>query len=304
MYKKNTVLIDFNNLCFRTMFSKDVDIYGMQNFSIWRFFVFDSIYRAIWLDKNINEVVIAVDNKNSWRKSYFSRYKERRKKQRDKKLDWNLIFGEMNNLSKEFKHYMPFKVLHIMSAEADDIIAIIALHTDNNCIVVSNDEDYLQLCSKRVKVYNPSKKKFITCSNPEKFVIGKCLTGQAKDDIFNVITPDNWGKTKLTEGKKKPGFGKVALKDVETIGYKKWLREKKTYTKLDVEVNPEKNFHRNRILMDFKKIPKTIIDRTLEQYYNQTYPPPDNIYQFFKKHNMREFLEKYHSVENKLLRMY
>lgn len=304
MYKKNTVLIDFNNLCFRVLFSKDVDIHGKQNFSIWKYFVFDSIYRAIWLDRNINEVVIAVDNKHSWRKSYFSRYKERRRKQRDDTLDWNLIFGEMNKLSSELKHYMPFKVLQIMSAEADDIIGIIALHTDNNCIVVSNDEDYLQLCSKRVKVYSPSKRKYVNCNNPEKFIISKCLMGQSKDDIFNVITPDNWGKTKLTEGKKKPGFGKVALKKVEKIGYKKWLQEKKTYKNFDTTVNPEKNYSRNRILMDFKKIPKIIEGRILDQYYNQTYPPSENIFQFFKIYNMHGFIEKIHSIENRLSRMY
>lgn len=304
MYKKNTVLIDFNNLCFRVLFSKDVDIHGEQNFSIFRYFVFDSIYRTIWLDKNINEVVIAVDNKHSWRKSYFSRYKERRKKQRDDTLDWNLIFGEMNKLSSDLKHYMPFKVLQIMSAEADDIIAIVALHTNNNCIIVSNDEDYLQLCSKRVKVYNPSKKKYINCNNTEKFIVSKCLMGQAKDDIFNVITPDNWGKTKLTEGKRKPGFGEVALRKVEKIGYKNWLQKKKIYKNLDVTVNPEKNFNRNRVLIDFKKIPQTIEGRILDQYYNQNYPPPENIFQFFKIYNMRGFLEKIHSVENRLLRMY
>jgi len=301
---KNVVLIDFNNLCFRALFSKDVDIKNDPKFSLWRYFVFDSIYKTLWLDRNINEVVVAIDNKNTWRKAYFPRYKESRKKQRDDKIDWECVFKEMVNLSRELKHHMPFKVLQIRSAEADDIIAVVSLHTNNKCIIVSNDEDYNQLCSDRVKVYNPTKKKYIQCSNPQGFVIDKCLLGQPKDDIFNVITPDNWGKTEQTEGKRKPGFGEKALREVKTIGYKKWLSDRGRYKKYDVEVDPEKNFHRNRVLIDFQKIPNTIVDRVMDQYLNTTYPPPDNIYQFFKKHNMREYLEKYHMVENRLMKMY
>lgn len=302
---KNSVLIDFNNLCFRTLFSKDVDIKsGNPKFSLWRYFIFDAIYNSIWLDKNINEVVLAIDDKNSWRKSYFPRYKERRKKQRDDKVDWNIVFEEMKKLSRDLRHHMPFKIIHVRSAEADDVIAVIVLHTYNKCIIISNDEDYTQLCSDRTKVYNPSKKKYTSYTNPDQFVIDKCLMGQHKDDIFNVITPTEWGKTKLTEGKKKPGFGKKSLNEVKNIGYKKWLRDKKPYKKYDTFVDPEKNFNRNRILIDFKKIPQTIVNRVMDEYMNSTYPPPSNIYPFFKKYNMRGYIEKYHSVENKLLKMY
>ena len=56
---------------------------------------------------------------------------------------------------------MPFKVLRIRSTEADDIIGELALGLDHSCIIVSNDEDYTQLVSNRVKVWNPSKRKFL-----------------------------------------------------------------------------------------------------------------------------------------------
>ena len=306
MNKNVTMLFDFNNLLFRNFFIKDIGANTTNpDYMLWRYHVYNSIYQSLWKVKKVKEVILAVDDKNSWRKSYFPRYKESRKKQRDKTdVDWHALYNEINKLVAYMKHYMPFKVVKVMSAEADDVIAVLCKHVNNKCVIISNDEDYKQLNSKRVRIYHPSKKEYLPYINPENFVLEKIMIGQKKDDIFNIITPDDWGKTEKTEGKRKPGFGPVAFNKVlNGVGVKEWIKTPYK-NKLYGEVNLENNFKRNRILIDFNKIPRTISNRILDAYYNCNFPPPSNIYQFFKAYNMRGFLEDFTQVENKLLQLY
>lgn len=296
MIRNCVLLLDFNNLMFRMLFVKDVGIkYEYPNFALWRYKIFESIYSNIKYIGNVSEVVLAVDDKNSWRRSYFPRYKESRKKKRDKTgVNWPKTFHVVNKFIGDIKHHFPFKVLKYQSTEADDTIAILALNSEKETIIVSNDEDYLQLCTNRIRVYNPSDRKYMTCADTNKFLIEKCLTGQPKDDIFNVKTPNNWGQTPETKGKRKPGFGKKSAEKVIASGYQKWLDE--NYL--------NEHFHRNQVLIDFRRIPDTIKKRIINGYVNYNFPPPENMYGFFKKYQMKGFIEKFHSVEQTLMRLY
>ena len=300
---KRTILVDFNNLAFRCFFIKEVAMTTTSpDYKLWRFMVFDSIYKFSNIEKNINEVIIAVDDTNSWRKSYFSRYKESRKNKRKKvDIDWAELYHNLSSLGADLRHHMPFKVLKIKSAEADDIIAVLAQELYGDNIVISNDEDYLQLCSAHVKIWHPKKKVYVKVDDPEEFVTMKCMTGQAKDDIFNVKTPDDWGKTEETEGKRKPGFGPKAYEKAVDYGLEEWLM---TQTDAYGNHDLEKHFHRNQVLMDFNYIPNTIRKRIMQAYKIYNYPPPENIYKFFKKHGMRGYLEEFSMTESKLLKMY
>jgi len=305
----NCVLIDFNNLCYRLLFTKDVGVNipgAVPNFILWRFMVLDAIYQLM-LKFDVSEIVLAVDDKNPWRKSYFPRYKESRKKRRDKQSDinWEVIFGVIKKYQGELKHHFPFKVLKIRSAEADDIIGTIALSpiVKKDIIVSSNDEDFLQLCSNRVKVWNPSNKEFSVCEDTENFLISKCLMGQSKDDIFNVLTPNDWGITDDTLGMRKPGLGPATVKKIFETGVEEWLSKNKK-KKYDVLIDPEENYRRNQILIDFRKIPNTIKDRIMTEYINYSFPPPSNIYPFIKKYKMKGFIDEFTIFENLMMKLY
>jgi hypothetical protein len=292
-----SVLVDFHNLIFRNFFVKDVGGHTTNpDYALWRFMIIDSIYQQLHRIENVSEIVIAADDKNSWRRAYFPRYKESRKKQRDRSdVNWEVLFNQIEGLILDLKDHMPFKVIKINSAEADDVIATIVMENDGNDFVISsNDEDFLQLCSDNVKIWNPSKREYVVCEDTEDFVIKKCLMGQSKDDIFNVKTPNNWGQTEASKDKRKPGFGPKSVEKVMSGNYKVWLKEQ----------GLEENFHRNRVLMDFRLIPNTLRNRVLKAYDDYIFPPPGNIYQFFKKHNMRKFLEDFTNVENKLMELY
>lgn len=298
--KNCVLLVDFNNLLFRTLHARDVYIKSeIPSWALWRFLVYDAVYQGIKNNENVMEVVLAIDDKNHWRKAYWKRYKESRKDKRDKTgLDWGKIFGVIKNYTRDIKHHMPFKVLKIRSAEADDIIAVISKdvqkQTDRNIVISSNDEDYIQLLSDRIKLWNPSKRNWAECDDPKDFLLKKLLTGQPKDDIFNVKTPDDWGLTEETKGKRKPGLGLATANKIINEGYKEWLEKN----------NLQDNFKRNKILIDFNYIPKTIQNRVLNAYHSYTYPPPKNIYPFFKKYKMRAYLKEFNTVEKYLLNLY
>jgi hypothetical protein len=286
------LLVDFNNLLFRTLFAKDVAIKTPNpNYDLWRYLLYESVYLQI---KHIRatEVVLAVDDPNSWRKSYFSRYKESRKSKREKQeLDWKFVFNEMDSYLRDLKHHMPFKVIKVRSAEADDVIAVIAqtMSSGEKCVISSNDEDYLQLCSKKVKIWNPTKRKFVHHNRPRQFLLEKILMGQSKDDIFNVKTPSDY-----PVGKRKPPMGPETVKKVLAGDVKKWLRENDYVG----------NFKRNQVLIDFNHIPVTIKNRVLDAYDQYNFPPPKNIYPFFKKYKMRGYQEDFHRVEATLMKLY
>ena len=113
-----SVLVDFNNLLFRSFFVKDVGANTTNpDYTLWKFMVYDAIYKMFDRIENLNEIVIAIDDINSWRKSYFPRYKESRKKQRDKSdVNWDELFQQITDFSADLKHHMPFKVIKIPSA--------------------------------------------------------------------------------------------------------------------------------------------------------------------------------------------
>ena len=291
------MLIDFNNLMWRTMHVKDVDIHSdVPNVLFWQYLIFDNIYQSFTSNDKIDEVVLAIDDRNQWRRSYFSRYKESRKVKREKTgINFDFAFDIMNKYIAELKHYMPFKVLKVRAAEADDIIGTLAMVVQDKIIISSNDEDYLQCLSDRVKVWNPSKKEYVKCEyDPRTFLTMKCLMGQPKDDIFNVKTPINWGKTEETFGKKKPGLGPVSAKKIIQEGLEDWLEKN----------NVTHRFKRNMNLIDFTKIPRTIQNRIISAYNDYSFPPPKNMLEFFKKYQMRQYIENYHIVERCLMRLY
>lgn len=283
-------LFDLNNLAVRTFCSKEIEFdTETPNIQLWKYFIIDSIYKSLFKE-DVGEIILAIDDRKSWRKLFWDRYKESRKGKREaSKINWDVFHHEYKKFTDEIQDHLPFKVLLVENAEADDIIGIIANKDNREYTIISNDEDYLQLVSDRVKLYNPNKSQFMECANTEEFIIKKSLTGQPKDDIFNIKTPLDWPL-----GKRKPGFGDVSAKKVMDYGYEKWL----------LENNLVERFHINRTLIDFKLIPCVIKNRILNEYNNYKLAPPDKIYNFFYNNKFTGYLEDFSTVESKLLQLY
>ena len=278
-------------MAYRVFFLNDVEPRTEEpNYSLWRYMVFNAIYKVMYHVKDIKDIVIATDDKVSWRHLYWERYKESRKKKRDEEVDWQKFYDNLNGFVDDLRTMIPFITLHIKHAEADDIIAVVCQDTDyEHYHIVSNDQDYLQLSSDRVTIYNPSKKEEVSVRDTERFILEKCFTGQAKDYILNIKTPLDW-----PEGKRKPGFGIKSFEKVYQEGYEEWLEKN--------DLRDRYEFNRN--LVDFGRIPNTIRQRVLSAMETYEKPSPEQIHNFFKKHQFREFLEDFHTVESTLTRLY
>jgi len=136
-----------------------------------------------------DRVIIAIDAKNNWRKKYDSNYKANRKENRERHedIDWKEHFTSFNRLVDNLKIATPFHPIKIDTLEADDIIAYATRYfKDNECIIVSHDKDYEQLCIfDNVKIFSPTTKKYKEVKNPE-LILAKKIKKEASD---NLITP-------------------------------------------------------------------------------------------------------------------
>jgi len=291
------ILFDMNNLAIRCVHINDVKTVNKAtkevidiDWDYWKLIIFNNIYSSLYKVKDVKTVVLAVDDKLSWRHDIWSRYKEDRKKKKNKdNFDWDLFFVKYHELLDEFAENLPFKILTYPRAEADDIIGTIALQTPDNTEIVSNDKDFLQLCSPSVKVYNPMKQQHVDHPDPKFFLVEQCFIGQAKDSIFNIKTPDDW-----PEGKRKPGFGPKAFEKVIEFGWKEWLKKE----------NLGDNFKRNINLMDLARIPEDMKVGIMDMFNSYEYPHPENIYKFIKRNNWPDMIESFNQLENKLMQLY
>lgn len=291
------ILFDMNNLAIRCVHIGDVKTVDAKTKEIvdidwdyWKFVIFNNIYSSLFKVKDVKTVVLAIDDKHSWRYDIWSRYKEDRKKKKDKdNFPWDLFFQKYEELAEEFHTHLPFKVIHVDRAEADDIIGTIVLETTDNSEIVSNDRDFLQLCGDRVKVYNPMKQAHVDHPDPPFFLVEQCFLGQSKDSIFNIKTPDDW-----PDDKRKPGFGPKAFEKAVEYGWKEYLEDNQL----------KERFKRNLDLIDFRRIPDDIKKSIMDAYNNYEYPHPENIWKFIKANNWPDYVEGFTQLENRLLELY
>lgn len=86
----------------------------------------------------------------------------------------------------KFLSLMPVKIVRHPHREADDTIAHIVrnLHSNDSCVVVSTDTDFIQLLSsdERVKLWNPTKQSWVEPFSCD-YVKWKSLTGDGSDNI-------------------------------------------------------------------------------------------------------------------------
>ena len=119
------------------------------------------------------DIVIAVDGPSPWRRDIFPHYKAKRREGRDEsKTDWESVFGLLHTIKEEIRDNFPYKVMHQPNCEADDVIAKLALETQEfgkhePVMIISADHDFIQLHKyDNIKQYSPMLKKFVKDKNP------------------------------------------------------------------------------------------------------------------------------------------
>lgn len=206
------ILVDISQVLFAAL-HVDPNIKSDINEEMFRHTVLNMIrsYRSKF-HKRYGEIVLCYDSHGSWRKREFEHYKAGRKKaKQDSPIDWALVFEIMNNLHAEFKQYLPYKIVRVPHAEADDVIAALAEWSQTNdmvegvlydtrkpVLIISTDKDFKQLQKwNNVEQFNPILKKFIIEPRPDLYLKEHIIRGDAGDGIPNILSPAN---TFIVEG--------------------------------------------------------------------------------------------------------
>ena len=237
--------------------------------------------------KEYGEMVIACDSGNVWRKQIFPNYKAGRKANREKsEHDWDAIFNMLAAIKNEIKTFMPYKVIEVESCEADDIIATLIKKVKNMIIpehkkkilILSGDKDFIQLHGPNVRQYNPVLNKFVgKGEDPVIYIREHILKGDRSDGIPNVLSDDDV----FIEGRRQKPLSKKKLNN--------WVNDVFFYTNFTEE--EEKNYNRNRKLIDLSSIPHEIEDKINNEFNDVKAASRDKILGYFINKKLKTLIE-------------
>ena len=237
--------------------------------------------------KEYGEMIIACDSKNVWRREYFPNYKAGRKANREKsEHDWDEIFNILHMIKNEIKTFLPYKVIEVETCEADDIIAtlikrvkrVVSPAHEKKVLILSGDKDFIQLHKENVKQYNPVLNKYVgKGENPAEYLIEHILKGDRSDGIPNILSDDNV----FVEGRRQKPLSKKKLNN--------WVNDVFFYTHFPEEEN--KNYNRNRKLIDLNYIPQNIEDKINNEFNDVKVATRDKILGYFINKKLKTLIE-------------
>jgi 5'-3' exonuclease len=191
---------------------------------------------------------------NIWRLKQFPLYKACRDHSKKKDMFDGMIFEYVYKviLPKLINKYYCIHDVYVDNVEADDCIAVITnclTGKENEIIIITNDNDYLQLMDRVNGIFNLQGKNlnaklFQGCC--KKSLLCKVLMGDPSDNIKGVLS-----KAKATHIL-------TTCEDVENIESYLTDQQKITY-----------NF--NKQLIDFNYIPSHLQDNIRSAFYNHTF---------------------------------
>ena len=232
--------------------------------------------------KDYGEMVICCDGKDNWRKKVFPEYKANRRKNReDDPTDWKTLFELLHEVREELTKYFPYKVMHVDTAEADDIIGVLVTERQTKfhspTLILSSDKDFIQLQKfDNVKQWSPLQKKFIK-GDPIESLYDKTIRGDSGDGVPNILSSDD---TFITEVKRQTP---VTKKKMEL-----WRGKKPEEFCNEVML---RNYHRNKTLVDLGETPKSIRINILNQYDNQEAGDRSRLWNYFIDKKLKNLMD-------------
>jgi hypothetical protein len=225
------------------------------------------------------ELVICCDAKNTWRKARFTHYKGKRKSAREKSgFDWEEIFKCFDIIKSELRDNMPYKLVEVDGAEADDIIGVLATRfgTVEPIVIVSSDEDFIQLQKyPLVSQFSPGKKRFLKPDCPIIALKRKIFEGDKGDGVPNFLSDDD---AIMNPDKRQKNIYQVKLDE--------WIKMPLDAV-CDTEVK-KKNYERNQWLIDLSFTPEALKDKIIQTYDNHKPVGRSKIYNFLLSNGLRQ----------------
>ena len=276
------IIFDFNQVAISNLMEQIGSSKTAVEESLVRHMILNSLrtYVKKFRDSYGPEVIIACDNKKYWRRDIFPHYKASRKKIREASgHDWATIFECLSKIKQELKDYSPYKVIDLDTAEADDIIAVLAMKysATQKVMILSSDKDFAQLQKyPNVDQYSPILKKHIKEPLPAAQLKQLIIRGDKGDGIPNILSADDCF---VTATRQKP------ITEVKII---KWMNQQPAEF-----CNEEmlRNYNRNELLIDLAKIPDGLKQNILDTYGDTKAKTKQQFMNYLMSNRLKNLLE-------------
>ena len=229
--------------------------------------------------EEFGEMVLCADAGDPWRREIFPNYKYQRRKGRDTdNFDWDNIFTIITDIKNEIRDNFPYKVMYVENSEADDIIAtLVKLREEDKYLIISGDKDFVQLQHYGdVYQWSPFLKTFIgEQEDPIKFLRTQIIKGDRSDGVPNILSGDDIFKT---DQRQKPIT-------------KQKLEEWSNLENIPLGSETEKNYKRNKKLIDLSMIPLTIEKSIINSFKNYKVNDRSLLLNYFIKNKLKGLIE-------------
>lgn len=234
--------------------------------------------------QEFGELVICIDDKQYWRREVYPHYKAHRRRDREKSdVDWQVLFDAMHMIRAELKEHMPYKVVQVPRAEADDIIGAVCidrgsiLNAGEKLLVLSGDKDFGQLLRYgNVYQYAPVQKKMIAIDNAERFLREHILLGDRGDGIPNFLSEDD---TFVANKRQRP-LSRTKLAEWVTMNPSDFCDDAML-----------RGYRRNEQLIDLSHIPTDVRNSILTALDDAKPAPRSKMFSYFVEKRLRKLTE-------------
>lgn len=202
------ILIDFSSVIHRKLYSAistinptkvDGKYITSEFIGLTLHYILEEIFETYQqFNGKFGDIILCLDNHSAgyWRRDVYSGYKASRKVGREESdIDFPEVFVEVNKLVEQLKENVPWKVLEVPKAEADDIMLVLAkeFNQDENILIHSPDKDMIQAQRENSKVfqYSPLTNKWLVPENKYKdmdhWIKEHVCLGDASDDVPKIV---------------------------------------------------------------------------------------------------------------------
>lgn len=202
------ILVDFSSTMHRMISASAKDIEPQEDGTLitedFIFFaehlILQELYCTYQEHKNkFGNMILCLDNASGgyWRKDVHPRYKSKRKNTKEiSPIKWDEVYVYINNLLQTITEHLPWKVISVKRAEADDLMLALARHHNpqEKILIHSPDKDMIQAqknANGNVFQYSALTKKWLVPEHKnddmEDWLLEHVCLGDSSDEVPRIV---------------------------------------------------------------------------------------------------------------------
>jgi len=202
------ILVDFSSILHRKLHTSIAQIkpkiingkFNTQEFiNLTKYYILQDLFEMQTSYSNkYGKMIICLDDasRGYWRKDVYPGYKSQRKSNREAtEIDFPAVFDELNVLTDQITNNLPWKVVQVPRAEADDTMLVLAdVYNEYEPILIcSPDKDMIQAQRNgaNVQQYSSMTKQWLKpetkAENMEEWIQEHCILGDVSDGVPKVV---------------------------------------------------------------------------------------------------------------------